>query len=136
MEYLNKHPEIKVVFQPGTYQIKFGSTALADIYKHSELFFCNLEEAQIILKESMGDALLGADGKPTRDMRVAVLLMAFRRVATKSEGYPFAINKNIVKFPHSKACGSSPTNSDSRPQLTMRSQKRQPYACRLPCAML
>lgn len=81
MEYLNAHPEIKVVFQPGTYQIKFGSTALADIYKHSELFFCNLEEAQIILKESMGDTLLGADGKPTRDIKV--LLDGLRALGPK-----------------------------------------------------
>lgn len=81
MEYLNKHPEIKVVFQPGTYQIKFGTTALADIYKHSELFFCNLEEAQIILKESMGDAIHGADGKPTRDIKV--LLDGLRALGPK-----------------------------------------------------
>ncbi|MBP9818797.1 MAG: carbohydrate kinase family protein [Candidatus Pacebacteria bacterium] len=81
MEYLNAHPEIKVVFQPGTYQIKFGSTALADIYKHSELFFCNLEEAQIILKESMGNALLGVDGKPTRDIKV--LLDGLRALGPK-----------------------------------------------------
>ncbi|MCF7865645.1 MAG: carbohydrate kinase family protein [Candidatus Pacebacteria bacterium] len=81
MEYLNKHPEIKVIFQPGTYQIKFGATALADIYKHSELFFCNLEEAQIILKESMGEAIHGADGKPTRDIKV--LLNGIRALGPK-----------------------------------------------------
>jgi ribokinase len=81
MEYLNKHPEIKVVFQPGTYQIKFGTTALADIYKHSELFFCNLEEAQIILKESMGDKILGVDGKPTRDIKI--LLDGLRALGPK-----------------------------------------------------
>lgn len=70
VEYLKKHPEIKVVFQPGTFQIKFGTTALKDLYSMTELFFCNLEEAQIILKESMGEKLLGADGKPTRDIKV------------------------------------------------------------------
>lgn len=81
MTYLVGHPEIKVVFQPGTYQIKFGTTALADIYKHSELFFCNLEEAQIILKESIGDALLASDGKPTRDIKV--LLDGLRALGPK-----------------------------------------------------
>ncbi len=81
MEYLNNHPEIKVVFQPGTYQIKFGTTALADIYKHSELFFCNLEEAQTILKESMGEKILGADGKPTRDIKT--LLDGLRALGPK-----------------------------------------------------
>jgi ribokinase len=81
MDYLNKHPEIKVVFQPGTYQIKFGTTALADIYKHSELFFCNLEEAQTILKESMGEKILGTDGKPTRDIKT--LLDGLRALGPK-----------------------------------------------------
>lgn len=48
-DYLDSHPGIKLVFQPGTFQIKFGTEALARIYKHTELFFCNLEEAQTIL---------------------------------------------------------------------------------------
>jgi len=48
-KYLNKHPEIKLAFQPGTYQIKFGASALAGIYKRANLFFCNKEEAQRIL---------------------------------------------------------------------------------------
>jgi len=48
-DYLEAHPEIRLVFQPGTYQIKFGAKALERIYKRTELFFCNVEEAQIIL---------------------------------------------------------------------------------------
>ena len=48
-KYLADHPEIKLAFQPGTYQIKFGKEALAGIYKRSEIFFCNKEEAQRIL---------------------------------------------------------------------------------------
>ncbi len=49
-EYLDKHPETKLIFQPGTFQIKFGTNALKSIYERTELFFCNLEEAQIILQ--------------------------------------------------------------------------------------
>ncbi|MBU3668939.1 MAG: carbohydrate kinase family protein [Candidatus Taylorbacteria bacterium] len=49
VEYLEKNPNIKLIFQPGTYQIKFGTDALKKIYEHTELFFCNLEEAQTIL---------------------------------------------------------------------------------------
>lgn len=48
-DYLDAHPDIRLVFQPGTYQIKFGAKALERIYKRAELFFCNVEEAQIIL---------------------------------------------------------------------------------------
>ncbi|MES3005328.1 MAG: carbohydrate kinase family protein [Patescibacteria group bacterium] len=48
-DYLDKHPNINLIFQPGTYQMKFGTTALKRLYKRSKLFFCNLEEAQRIL---------------------------------------------------------------------------------------
>lgn len=50
--YLESRPEVKLVFQPGTFQIKFGADQLARLYKKTELFFCNLEEAQIILKNA------------------------------------------------------------------------------------
>lgn len=48
--YIKAHPNIKLAFQPGTYQMKFGVEALNDIYKRTEIFFCNVEEAQRILK--------------------------------------------------------------------------------------
>lgn len=48
-EYLIKHPETKLAFQPGTFQIKFGADKLKDIYARSEIFFCNAEEAEKIL---------------------------------------------------------------------------------------
>ncbi len=53
--YLIAHPNVKVAFQPGTFQMKFGTEALADIYGHTEIFFCNKEEAQRILKTETGD---------------------------------------------------------------------------------
>ncbi len=48
-EYLKKHPETKMAFQPGTFQIKFGTEALKEIYARTEIFFCNYEEAEKIL---------------------------------------------------------------------------------------
>lgn len=47
--YLAAHPEIKLAFQPGTFQIKLGKDALKDLYAHTEIFFCNVEEARLIL---------------------------------------------------------------------------------------
>lgn len=49
-DYVRNHPSIKLAFQPGTFQIKLGHDALKEFYEHTELFFCNKEEAQIILK--------------------------------------------------------------------------------------
>ncbi len=48
-EYLKANPSINLIFQPGTYQIKFGKEILAEIYKRSKIFVCNIEEAQHIL---------------------------------------------------------------------------------------
>ena len=49
-EYLKAHPETKLAFQPGTFQMKFGTEALKDIYTRTEVFICNVEESQRILK--------------------------------------------------------------------------------------
>ena len=53
--WLKRHPETKLAFQPGTFQIKMGQRQLADIYEISEIFFCNVEEAKRILKTSERD---------------------------------------------------------------------------------
>ncbi len=48
-KYLKERPEIKLAFQPGTYQMKFGKERLAYFYQRAEVFMCNKEEAQRIL---------------------------------------------------------------------------------------
>ena len=49
-KYVKEHPETKLVFQPGTFQIKLGTVELKDVYEVTEIFFCNKEESQEILK--------------------------------------------------------------------------------------
>lgn len=51
-KYVSEHPETKLVFQPGTFQIKLGVEALKDVYENTEIFFCNKEEAQEILNST------------------------------------------------------------------------------------
>jgi ribokinase len=53
--YLYAHPEIKLAFQPGTFQIKTGLEALKKIYERTDVFFCNKEESQRILKTEEDD---------------------------------------------------------------------------------
>jgi sugar/nucleoside kinase (ribokinase family) len=48
--FLEKNPETKLVFQPGTFQMKLGYEKLIRIYKRTDIFFCNVEEAQRILE--------------------------------------------------------------------------------------
>lgn len=48
-EYVKQHPETKLVFQPGSFQIRLGHQKLKQLYEVTEIFFCNKEEAQEIL---------------------------------------------------------------------------------------
>ncbi|MES2059621.1 MAG: carbohydrate kinase family protein [Patescibacteria group bacterium] len=63
-EYLKKHPKVKLAFQPGTFQIRFGANTLADLYAHTEIFFCNKEEAATIT------------GIPTTDIKTLATALA------------------------------------------------------------
>jgi ribokinase len=54
-EFVKNNPETKLVFQPGTFQIKLGKDTLKDIYTHTDIFFCNVEEAQRILSVTSRD---------------------------------------------------------------------------------
>jgi 2-dehydro-3-deoxygluconokinase len=49
VDYLDKHPSIKLAFQPGVFEIKMGHEKLKGMYRHSEIFFCNVEEAKRVL---------------------------------------------------------------------------------------
>ena len=47
--WLKTHPETKLAFQPGTFQINLGKEKLKYFYERAEIFFCNVEEAEKIL---------------------------------------------------------------------------------------
>lgn len=49
--YLKSNPNTFLIFQPGTFQIKFGYERLKDIYQRSNIFLCNHEEAKRILQK-------------------------------------------------------------------------------------
>ncbi len=71
-EYLKKHEEVRLAFQPGTFQIKLGFEKLRDLYKHTEIFFCNVEEAKRIL------------GRPEQDyIGIKELLIEMRGLGPK-----------------------------------------------------
>ena len=57
VRYLDNHREVKLVFQPGTFQIKFGKEVLASVYKRTTVFFCNVEEARKILGDKTSDVV-------------------------------------------------------------------------------
>lgn len=49
VQFIKAHPETKLAFQPGTFQIKLGKDSLKDIYALAEVICINKEEAQEIL---------------------------------------------------------------------------------------
>ena len=55
MKYVEANPDVKLVFQPGTFQFKLGRHELADVYSKAHLFFCNVQEAQLILETEESD---------------------------------------------------------------------------------
>jgi ribokinase len=64
-----KESGAKLVFQPGTFQIKLGYEALKELYQATEIFFCNKEEAQEILG--------------TEEQHVPTLLRKFKELGPK-----------------------------------------------------
>ncbi len=71
--YLAAHPEVKLAFQPGTFQMKLGAAALKDVYERTEIFFCNKEEAQRILGITEHDIARLLDGIHALGPKVVVI---------------------------------------------------------------
>ena len=46
--FLKENPDVKLAFQPGTFQIREGVHKLRELYKRTEVFALNVEEAQIV----------------------------------------------------------------------------------------
>jgi sugar/nucleoside kinase (ribokinase family) len=49
VELLSQHPDTKLAFQPGTFQMSLGKEALKGLYERTELFVVNRDEAARIL---------------------------------------------------------------------------------------
>jgi len=71
--HLKKNPDVKLAFQPGTFQIKQGAEKLRDIYAASEVFFCNKQEAQIILKTEERDIKKLMEGVRALGVKIAYI---------------------------------------------------------------
>ncbi|MBI2436271.1 MAG: carbohydrate kinase family protein [Candidatus Magasanikbacteria bacterium] len=47
LDYLKKHPDTKLAFNPGSYQKKYGLAALKNIFPYLDLIFVNKQEAEL-----------------------------------------------------------------------------------------
>ncbi len=72
-KYLVENPDVKLAFQPGTFQIRFGKENLSEIYNKTEVFFCNVEEAMTILDEKERDIKKLLEGIRRLGPKIAVI---------------------------------------------------------------
>jgi ribokinase len=47
-DWLDKNPDVKVAFQPGTFQMEAGAQRLSRIYQHTDVLVLNREEAALV----------------------------------------------------------------------------------------
>jgi ribokinase len=47
-DWLDENPEVKLAFQPGTFQMQAGAERLSRIYKHANILVLNKEEAALV----------------------------------------------------------------------------------------
>ncbi|HVY72500.1 MAG TPA: carbohydrate kinase family protein [Candidatus Paceibacterota bacterium] len=72
--WLAAHPDTKLTFQPGTFQMKLGAPALKGIYERTELFVCNKAESERILGlEQTDDKKILLDGLHALGPKIVVI---------------------------------------------------------------
>lgn len=48
VDWLKENPEVKLAFQPGTFQLEAGAEELKELYAHTEVLVLNREEAVMV----------------------------------------------------------------------------------------
>ena len=72
-QFLKRNSNVKVSFNPGTFQMRMGTKKLADIYKRTEVLFLNREEAQLVTQIQSRDIKTLAQGMHKLGAKVAVI---------------------------------------------------------------
>lgn len=73
ISYLAEHPNVKLVFQPGTYHFQWGIDKLRDLYKHSYLVVMNREEAMSVTGKGYDSLRELANGLHDLGPKIAVI---------------------------------------------------------------
>src|SRR5581483_1257286 len=56
-DYLKRHPDVRMGFNPGTFQLRFGAKRLREIYRHTYVLFVNREEGELVAHKKEGTPL-------------------------------------------------------------------------------
>lgn len=70
---LNKQKDIRVSFNPGTFQMRMGIKKLKKIYERTELLFLNREEAQLVTQQTTRDIHKLAHAMHKLGVKVAII---------------------------------------------------------------
>jgi ribokinase len=81
-KYLEENPEVKMAFQPGTFQMELGYEKLKNIYERTEMFFCNVQEAKRILGEAQ-PMILNECLKSDKKKTIIALLNEMKKLGPK-----------------------------------------------------
>lgn len=73
LAYLENHPDIKLVFQPGTFHFEWGVEKLAAIYKRSHIVFMNREEAALVTGKGTESIQILADALHELGTKIVVI---------------------------------------------------------------
>lgn len=73
LSYLEKHPETKLAFQPGTFHFEWGAQKLARVYERSHIVVMNREEAALVTGKSMQSIADLADALHTLGPKIVVI---------------------------------------------------------------
>ena len=73
LEYLEKHKNVKLAFQPGTFHFKWGTKKLKKIYARSYITIMNREEAMDVTGEGYDDIKKLADALHALGPEIAVI---------------------------------------------------------------
>lgn len=73
VRFLQKNSEIKVAFNPGTFQMRMGTKTLAGLYKRTEILFLNREEAALVTGLKTREIKKLADAMHKLGVKIAVI---------------------------------------------------------------
>ncbi len=97
IKYLESHPEVKLAFQPGTFQLGFKKE-IADLYKKTEVVCMNKEESQGLLETEEHDIKKLLDMLETWGPKIVIITDGHNGSYMKNNGTYF----NMPIYPDEK----------------------------------
>lgn len=93
LAYLDKHPDTRLAFQPGTFHFEWGAEKLARVYKRSYIVVMNREEAALVTGKSIASIADLAAGLHTLGPEVVV-------ITDGTDGAYASYQGKIIKMPN------------------------------------